>query len=42
MDIFHVARALQLVPERFVSFDQRQRALASAAGLAVLPERLRH
>lgn len=40
MDIYHVACALQLEPEGFISFDGRQRALASGAGLRVLPEEL--
>ena len=38
MDILHVACALQLVPDRFVTFDERQRRLASFAGLHALPE----
>ena len=38
MVILHVACALQLGPNHFVSFDERQRSLASAAGLKVLPE----
>ena len=38
MDILHIACALQLAPERFISFDERQRLLASGAGLKVLPE----
>ena len=38
MDILHVACALQLSPEHFLSFDERQRSLASSAGLSVLPE----
>lgn len=37
MDILHVACAVQLSPESFVSFDERQRSLASHVGLAVLP-----
>lgn len=37
MDILHVACAVQLAPERFISFDERQKALASSAGLNVLP-----
>ena len=37
MDILHVACALQLAPERFISFDERQRVLAARAGLHVLP-----
>jgi predicted nucleic acid-binding protein len=38
MDILHVACAIQLSPEHFVSFDERQRQLASYTGLHVLPE----
>ena len=38
MDILHVACALQLATERFISFDERQRTLAAGAGLDVLPE----
>lgn len=38
MDILHVACALQLAPQRFVSFDERQRRLAAHAHLTVLPE----
>jgi predicted nucleic acid-binding protein len=38
MDILHVACALQLSPAQFLSYDERQRALASHAGLSVLPE----
>ena len=38
LDIMHVACALQLEPTAFISFDQRQRTLASRAGLNVLPE----
>ncbi|MBN1673612.1 MAG: type II toxin-antitoxin system VapC family toxin [Kiritimatiellae bacterium] len=37
MDILHVACALQLAPARFVSFDERQRALAKHAALTVVP-----
>ncbi|MFP4377328.1 MAG: type II toxin-antitoxin system VapC family toxin [Spirochaetales bacterium] len=37
MDIFHVACALQLAPDHFVSFDKRQRLLAELAGLQVFP-----
>ncbi len=36
-DILHVAAALITGAEGFLSFDKRQRALASAAGLAVVP-----
>lgn len=39
MDILHVACALQLASARFLSYDDRQRALATHAGLSVLPER---
>jgi len=38
MDILHVAYALQLLPKLFISFDDRQRALAAHAGLSVLPK----
>ena len=38
MDVLHVACALQIEPESFVSFDERQRTLAAEAGLGVLPE----
>ena len=37
MDILHVACALQLDPVHFVSFDARQRSLAAAAGLSIMP-----
>ena len=37
MDILHVACALQLSVDTFMSFDQRQRALGRAMGLHVLP-----
>jgi predicted nucleic acid-binding protein len=40
MDILHVACAVQLAPRFFVSFDNRQRALAERVGLTVLPERV--
>jgi predicted nucleic acid-binding protein len=40
MDILHVACALQTRPVHFLSFDGRQRDLATLAGLAVLPEEL--
>ena len=33
-----ILNALQLKPECFISFDERQRELASEAGLNVLPE----
>lgn len=35
MDILHVACAVQLQPDQFVSFDERQKKLASKAGLPV-------
>ena len=35
MDILHVACALQLSPDLFISFDERQRNLAEIAGLQV-------
>ena len=38
MDIVHVACALVLEPEMFISFDKRQRALAKAVKLRVVPE----
>ena len=38
MDILHVACALQLAPQQFISFDDRQRRLAEHAHLTVLPE----
>jgi predicted nucleic acid-binding protein len=38
MDILHVACALQLSPAHFVSFDERQRRLATHAGLSVMPQ----
>lgn len=37
LDVLHVATALQLGPERFITFDDRQRTLAAAAGLTVEP-----
>ena len=37
LDVLHVATALLLRPKAFCSFDQRQRRLARAAGLRVLP-----
>jgi len=37
MDILHVATALDLGAKQFVSFDERQRELAEAEGLDVLP-----
>lgn len=36
LDILHVACACQLKPDRFLSFDTRQIALAKAAGLSAL------
>lgn len=38
MDILHVAFALQLSVNRFVSYDDRQRSLAAHAGLPLQPE----
>ncbi|TAN23002.1 MAG: PIN domain-containing protein [Acidobacteria bacterium] len=35
LDLLHVAAAIELKAEMFLSFDKRQRALASAAGLSV-------
>lgn len=40
LDILHVAAARALEAEGFASFDTRQRALAKAEGLALLPLRL--
>jgi hypothetical protein len=37
LDVLHVVSALLLKPEAFCSFDERQRRLARAAGLRVLP-----
>ena len=37
LDIHHVAAAIVLGADEFISMDQRQRALASAAGLRVKP-----
>jgi predicted nucleic acid-binding protein len=37
LDILHVAAALAIGAQEFVSFDKRQRAMASKAGLQVLP-----
>jgi predicted nucleic acid-binding protein len=37
LDILHIAAALELGSTRFVTFDQRQRAVAKKAGLKVLP-----
>ena len=39
-DIFHVASALLLGSGAFASFDRRQRELADAEGLTLLPARL--
>lgn len=38
MDIFHVAFALQLEPDHFLTFDSRQRKLALLAGLSIVPD----
>jgi predicted nucleic acid-binding protein len=40
LDILHVAAAVVLGNERFASFDLRQRKLAEAAGLILLPRSL--
>ena len=40
LDILHVASALILESAAFASFDRRQRAVASRAGLRVLPRTL--
>jgi len=40
LDILHVAAALQMKYKHFASFDRRQRELASAAGLRLLPAKL--
>ena len=37
LDVLHVATALHLEAKEFLSFDERQRKLASAEGLAVRP-----
>lgn len=37
LDVLHVATALVLKPAAFCSFDERQRKLARAKGLKVLP-----
>lgn len=37
LDVLHVAAALEIGSLEFASFDIRQRAVAQAAGLAVLP-----
>jgi predicted nucleic acid-binding protein len=40
LDILHVASALVLGAERFASFDQRQRKLAAAVSLSLVPSSL--
>jgi predicted nucleic acid-binding protein len=40
LDILHIAAALEIEASRFVSFDQRQRAVAKSAGLKVAPKTL--
>ena len=42
LDILHVALALELQAPSFVSFDRRQRRLAEAVRLKILPEVLNH
>jgi len=37
LDLLHVAAALELKATKFISFDQRQRAIAKRAKLKVLP-----
>jgi hypothetical protein len=37
MDIFHVACALEIGATEFLSFDERQNALATHAGLMLSP-----
>lgn len=37
LDVLHVASALDLKPDAFLTFDERQRKLAKAEGLRVLP-----
>lgn len=37
LDLLHVAAVLNLKPDAFYSFDERQRRLAKAEGLDVLP-----
>jgi predicted nucleic acid-binding protein len=39
MDVYHVACAVQLGPQHFISFDERQRTLATSAGLNVVSVR---
>lgn len=41
MDLFHVAIAIEVAADAFLSFDDEQNALARAAGLTVLPLRRR-
>lgn len=36
MDILHVACAVQLQPEQFISFDERQKKLAARVGMSVM------
>lgn len=38
LDVLHVAAALLVRPDAFVSFDRRQRALARAEGMQVKPD----
>jgi predicted nucleic acid-binding protein len=40
LDVQHVACALLLKPDSFISYDERQRKLAAKLGLNVLPEDL--
>lgn len=40
LDILHIALALEIAPPYFVSFDRRQRQLAEAVHLKILPEDL--
>jgi predicted nucleic acid-binding protein len=40
LDILHVASAMLLRPDVFYSFDERQRKLAAAEGLAVRPSHI--
>ncbi len=37
LDVLHVAAALEIGSQEFASFDERQRAVAHASGLAVRP-----
>lgn len=39
-DIWHVAAALEIGCKEFASFDDRQRRLATLAGLKILPEKI--